>query len=70
MGMFTPCVRAPQSLRWRLALAIIGFTLVCFACAALAYSLWPSVQRETERIPVTPTVFLPPQSFIDQWGAE
>jgi len=68
--MVTPRARPPQSLRWRLALAVVGLALICFACLALAYSLWPSTEHLTDRIPVTPTVFAPPQSFIDRWEAE
>jgi hypothetical protein len=57
-------------LRWRLALALAGLVLIAFACAALAYSLWPAAEHETDRVPITPTVFSPPQSFIEQWEAE
>lgn len=59
-----------MSLRWRLALALAGFALICFACLALAYSLWPSAQHETDRLPVTPTLFAPPQSFAELWEVE
>lgn len=72
MGMATRPLRARAllSLRWRLALALAGLVLIAFACAALAYSLWPAAEHETDRVPITPTVFSPPQSFIEQWEAE
>jgi hypothetical protein len=56
-----------MTVRVRLALAIIGFLLVCASLAALAYALAP-VTYSTEQVPVAPTLFVPPQSHRAGWG--
>jgi hypothetical protein len=47
------------SLRWRLALALLGLTLLCLAAASLAYRWWP-LGTERDDFRPAPTLFVPP----------
>jgi hypothetical protein len=49
------------TLRWRQTLALIGFALIIFALAAVAYAAWP-VDSSQEQFRPAPTLFAPPEA--------
>ena len=51
-------------LRWRVALALAGLVLVLASLAAVAYAFWP-FQPDREQFRPAPTLFSPPQSFVN-----
>ncbi len=55
--------------RARLALAVVGLIIVCLSCVALAYAVRP-LEHVSEQAPVAPTLFAPPQSFVDWLDVE
>jgi len=57
-----------MTVRWRIALAVLGLAVACLSVMILAYTLTPS-NHDTEQVPVAPTLFVPPQSFGPGWGA-
>ncbi|MEK7324814.1 MAG: hypothetical protein AAB217_06105 [Chloroflexota bacterium] len=58
-----------MSTRARVALAVIGLLFICISCAALVYAVRP-LERVSEQAPVAPTLFSPPQSFVDWLDVE
>lgn len=55
-------------MRWRITLAVLGLVVACLSAMVLAYALVPS-SYDTEQVPVAPTLFVPPQSLLMEWGA-
>jgi hypothetical protein len=53
-----------MSPRARVALAVIGLLFICISCVALVYAVRP-LEHVSEQSPVAPTLFAPPQSFVD-----
>jgi hypothetical protein len=58
-----------MSRKVRILLALAGLALVCISLCGLAYAFAP-LQPETDRATVAPTLFVPPQSFAVERGAE
>ena len=57
-----PPLEAPVSLRWRLALALVGLTLLCLAAASVVYRWWPLGTEQDDFRPA-PTLFAPPAGW-------
>ncbi len=55
------------TLRWRIALAVIGLALILLSAAALAYVAWP-LRQDREDFRPAPTLFAPPAAGVIQWG--
>jgi len=53
-----------MSARARLVLAVVGLLIICASCAALVYATRP-LEHTNEQVPVAPTLFAPPQSFVE-----
>lgn len=58
-----------MSTRARVALAVIGLLFICISCVALVYAVRP-LEHVSEQSPLAPTLFSPPQSFVDWLDVE